>query len=261
MSDSHEKKHQKSGHGPPHGGGHEEAHEGAPEWLISFADNVTLMMGFFVILFVLNMNPPSAGGSGPGDPSNPGSAATVSPEMLDVIIAIREAFHNPVDPNSSSPIDLPLVRRLIERGESDALRDGPIGREHDVRSIRPTEYFSPAGAVGFDDHSTQIVGEDKDDLHEVAKLIRGYNLVIEIRGHVSAAEAAAAPDRGMRLSYERATAVAEHLTLQGVPWSHLRLIACGDGERLVQTTYDSAAHRQNQRVEVIVTEKVPIGSK
>ena len=260
MSDNHEKKHKKS-HGPPHGGGHEEAHEGAPEWLISFADLVTLMMGFFVILFVLNIKPASAGGGAGGDPSSSGSAATVSPEMLDVIIAIREAFNNPVDPNSSSPIDLPLVRRLMERGESDAQREGPIGREHDIKSIRPTDYFSPAGAVSFDDHSTAIRGKNKDDLMEVAKLIRGYNLVIEVRGHVSAVEAADAPDRGMKLSFERASAVAEQLTMQGVPWGHMRLISCGDGERLVQTTYDAEEHRRNQRVEVIVTEKVPSGAK
>jgi len=261
MSDNHEKKHKKGGHGPPHGGGHEEAHEGAPEWLISFADNVTLMMGFFVILFVLNMKPASAGGGQGGDPSSSGSAATVSPEMLDVIIAIREAFNNPVDPNSSSPIDLPLVRRLMERGESDAAREGPIGREHDIRSIRPTNYFSPAGSVTFDDRSAAIRGKGKDDLVAVAKLVRGYNLVLEIRGHVSAQEAADTADRGMKLSFSRASAVAEQLTMQGVPWGHMRLIACGDGERLVQTTYDTAEHRQNQRVEVIVTEKVPNGQQ
>ena len=41
------------------GGGHDEEHEGAPEWLISFADMVMLIMGFFVILFALNMSPPA----------------------------------------------------------------------------------------------------------------------------------------------------------------------------------------------------------
>lgn len=44
----HEEGHGKKGHGGHgghgHGGGHEE-HAGAPEWLISFADNVALLMG------------------------------------------------------------------------------------------------------------------------------------------------------------------------------------------------------------------------
>ncbi|MCL4212087.1 MAG: hypothetical protein KJZ68_15650, partial [Phycisphaerales bacterium] len=60
QSGEHGKKHahKRGGHGHGHGGGgHEEGHEGAPEWLISFADMVMLMMGFFVILFALNVNP------------------------------------------------------------------------------------------------------------------------------------------------------------------------------------------------------------
>ena len=46
------------------GGGHDDEHEGAPEWLISFADMVMLIMGFFVILFALNMAPPATAGAG-----------------------------------------------------------------------------------------------------------------------------------------------------------------------------------------------------
>lgn len=58
------------GGGAPHGGGAHEEHEGAPEWLISFADNVALMMGFFVILLAMNMGPKGGGearerGAGP----------------------------------------------------------------------------------------------------------------------------------------------------------------------------------------------------
>ena len=58
-------------HGAPHAA-HEEHHEGAPEWLISFADNVALMMGFFVILLAMNMGPKAKGESqeeGNGKPS------------------------------------------------------------------------------------------------------------------------------------------------------------------------------------------------
>src|SRR5436190_22316472 len=105
-----EKEHKKhSGHGGHgSGGGHEEAHEGAPEWLISFADNVTLMMGFFVIMLAMNMKSPTTGGMGGrdknGDPPS-------SPDMIDAALAIREGFNNPVSLASTDPNDLPLIRR------------------------------------------------------------------------------------------------------------------------------------------------------
>ena len=50
MSDEHDK--HSGGHVGGHGGGgHDEEEEaGAPEWLISFADMVMLLMGFFVMI-------------------------------------------------------------------------------------------------------------------------------------------------------------------------------------------------------------------
>ena len=53
-----------------HGGDHDEEHDGAPEWLISFADMVMLIMGFFVILYALNATPPQQAGA-EGDSDGP----------------------------------------------------------------------------------------------------------------------------------------------------------------------------------------------
>ncbi len=105
------------GGGPGHGDTHEHR-EGAPEWLISFADNVTLMMGFFVILLAFNMKPANKGtGGGTGE----GPTGGVPADLVDFSVAVRSAFNNPVDLSSVDPIDLPLIRRILERrGESKA---------------------------------------------------------------------------------------------------------------------------------------------
>jgi len=100
--------------GEEHGGGgtHEE-HEGAPGWLISFADNVSLMMGFLVILPAVRMGPKATAVQG-GEPSENG--ATQAPDMLDFVISVREGFKNPVNIDSDKPDDQPLIRRIPTGG-------------------------------------------------------------------------------------------------------------------------------------------------
>jgi outer membrane protein OmpA-like peptidoglycan-associated protein len=242
------------GHG---GGGSHEEHEGAPEWLISFADNVALMMGFFVILLALNMKPASSGSGAEGAAGGTPQAAKASPDILDFSIAVRKAFNNPVDPNSTDPIDLPLVRRLLERnGDSAANQPGPEGYEHDVKSIRPTDYYGSGGTVPFNDDSSTLDEAGAKAVTQVAEQLRGHRLVLEVRGHVSLAEAVRHEPRGMQLAYDRAVAVANALVAQGVEWRQIRLIACGDADPIVTDAYDETRHRPNQRVEVVTTDRV-----
>src|SRR5213075_3052629 len=96
----------------PMGAGHEE-HEGAPEWLISFADNVALMMGFFVILLAMNMKEVTTGGIG-GKQDN-GGAPDNNTKMVDFVISVREAFHNEFDLNSRDPAEEVFRKRIKER--------------------------------------------------------------------------------------------------------------------------------------------------
>ncbi len=239
--------------GVPHAGHAEEPHEGAPEWLISFADNVTLMMGFFVLMFAMNYK--VAQQAGIGQDAGEGSPASVA--ALDLAIGIRDAFNNPVSISSDDPADLPLVRRLIERGgESEARTDGPRGREHDVKSIRPGRYFSRGASIAFEGGSTVLGAEATQTLEALAGRLRGVKLVITVSGHVSSAESFEKQDRGMRLSYDRAVAVAEYLASKGIGWQQIRVLACGDNDRLVAAAYDLEGHRRNQRVEVTVTDEL-----
>jgi flagellar motor protein MotB len=108
--------------------------------------------------------------------------------------------------------------------------------------------FEP-DAAGLTDAGRIAIGQIIDQL-------KGHNLVIEVRGHVSAMEAFRTGDRGMQLSYDRALTVARHLAGEGVPWNQMRLIACADGERLMPVVYDAASHQANQRVELIVTDRI-----
>lgn len=247
------KKHKRHGHrgghdGPPH-------EEGVPEWMVSFADNVCLIMGFFVIMLAMNMGPKVGGESSDGKQES----GAVPDRLLDLSIAIRDAFNNPVNPHSSVPADLPLVRRLQERTKNSAGRSSdkaPAGNKDSVQSIRASDFYSPAGAVPFADGADDLTPASRRIAIEVADAVRGTNFIVEIRGHVSALEAQGDEQAARLLSYRRALTVARTLAEARIPWARMRLVAMGDTDRITALAYDLKSHRNNQRVEVFVTKEV-----
>lgn len=256
MAGHDDEKHEGESHGGGHGGGghggggHAEGeHEGAPEWLISFADNVALMMGFFVILLAMNMGPKGKGtieGDGNEDP-------TANAEMLDFVIAVREAFNNKVDINSRDPAEAPLIRRMLQKTSGKTNDDGPQGKHDGLQSPRPSDYNQITASVTFDDRAAVLSSQARATLIETASHLRDQRWIIEIRGHVSPFESMRNPVKAMELSYQRSVAAANAMVEGGIKWESLRLVACGDNDRLVARSFDRDQDRSNQRAEIVVT--------
>lgn len=239
------------GHGAGgHGGAHEE-HEGAPEWLISFADNVALLMGFFVILLAMNMAKRTMGGIGGeaemgGSPNDP---------MMEFVLSVRDAFNTPVALDSKDPKDQELVRYLLrKRGAS--LEEGPAGRNNRLQSLATGEVHRTAAMVTFDDREAALSGDARRMLAGTADTLKGQTWIIEVRGYVSPFEVMRNPTRARDLSYQRAMSVASALVESGLRWESLRVVSCGDAARLVPRAGSNEEDRPNQRVEVIVTNEV-----
>lgn len=250
------KKDEHGGHGRRghHGGSGHEEHEGAPEWLISFADNVTLMMGFFVIMLALNLGPKGGGDQKDGDGKG-GSPPPIA--FLDAAAAIREAFNNPVDLNSQDPNEQVLVRHVLwRRGVGMTDQIGPEGSEHDVQSLRPSKYYSLCGLISFEHNSAKLTDEAVNSLEAAALHVQGSRFIIDVRGHVSAQEAFGESDHNNQLSFDRALTVAKALARRGVDWRQLRIVSCADGDRAEPVAYDEPGHQKNRRVEIIVTDHI-----
>lgn len=260
MAKSHDKEESQGSHGGGggghgagaggHGGGeHEES--GAPEWLISFADNVALLMGFFVILLAMNMKEPTAGGIG-GKEKNGG--APPSAREMDVIIGIREAFNQPINMDSDNPAEARLAARKRERalaGQSLQPEEPGEGRESQVKI--PTQMSALGGTVPFEDDAEVLTDAARDRAERIGVKLKGINYVIDIRGHASPSEAQRDPEKANNLSHRRAMAVARVLHSQGLTWEQMRLSSAGSADSHTDREYDREANRVNQRVEVIVT--------
>jgi len=256
MSEHEEHSEEHGSHGGGHGGGghgggsHEEHHEGAPEWLISFADNVALMMGFFVILLAMNMGPKGTTVNNTGEP---GPSSDQAAREADFVIGMRDAFNNRVDPLSNDPGEAWLRKRLAERQGGLGTDNGPQGSHPNLQAIRKTDYSRPTASISFDDRSNLVSAKGRELIQSTATKLKGQRWIIEVRGHVSPFESMRNVRSAMQLSHERAMAVATVLADAGVSWENIRIVACGDSDRLISRTYDREQDRNNQRVEIVET--------
>src|SRR3954465_2115535 len=103
----------------------EPAGESAPMWIVSFADLVTLMMSFFVVLYAMKQ-----GGE---------------KRQLEVAAAIKNVFDPSYQPETDSPFDIEIRRQRGNPGPPYKDNGGhvtnptasPDGTDAKVQTIRP----------------------------------------------------------------------------------------------------------------------------
>jgi flagellar motor protein MotB len=223
--------------------------EECPEWIFTFADLVMLMMGFFVILWVLkpNANP---------QVSDKSSQAQTD-EWIETVGEIRGGFGWEPDPRSSDPVDKAIIRKRAkngpgEKGIMQRQSKGAQGTDPEVTSIRPGQQSTVGGKLIFDKGDATITPEVAHSLDEVAKSIRGHRNIIMIKGHTSRDDF---PDdvtalQQMDLSLRRAQAVSDFLAKANVEPEILRVQGCSIFEPVKQRAYSPESQAANRRVEV-----------
>ncbi len=229
--------------------------EECPEWIFTFADLVMLMMGFFVILWVIK--PP---------PGKNQDQQAVDEKWLKMVGEIRAAFGYIPNPQSKDPVDLMMLLKQIEQmppipkgrgagGETRIKRDGAEGTDPEVTSIRDGRHATVGGRQLFETGSAQLTTPTTHALAQVAEQVRGHYNIIVVKGHTSLDDFpdGASPELKMDLSLKRAQAVSNFLTGHGVDPAILRVQGCSTFEPIVQRTYTPDAQLQNRRVEVEAT--------
>jgi chemotaxis protein MotB len=231
--------------------------EECPEWIFTFADLVMLMMGFFVILWVLK----------PTATPNPkaGEAASSDSEMIKVEAAIRDAFGYVPNPASGDPVDMQMILQKMQKlsipdgpgkgGQTKIKRQGAEGTDPEVTSIRVGKQAVVGGRLLFEKGEASLQPETLKMLDQIATQIRGHRNIVLVKGHTSLDDLpdTAAADQRMELSLKRAQYVASYLVGQGVSPDILRVQGCSTFEPVIQREYTSISQVLNRRVEVEVT--------
>ncbi len=229
---------------------HEEAPKGAPEWMVTYGDAMTLLLCFFVIIVSM-------------------SEVKKDERFQKVMESLRRAFGGYVGAVGTAPLkDVPtnvLIRKLLEldvevlkKDPGDTDEDGIEGKKFRVTNVRDGLEVVVGGRITFERFSATLKPEGRDLIARSAERLRGYNTKLFIRGHATREPL---PEDSLYedardLSYARAKATARELEKNGVRRVRMVPVAVGDTEPLVRQAYTEERRALNRRVEILVTEEL-----
>ncbi len=220
----------------------DEPKAGAPEWVVTFGDMMSLLMCFFVLLL---------------------SFSTMESERFKVVAGyIREAFGVQVSERFTEvPAGETLVAESFNEPSSAALAVGEIKKiaeELDLDSFVEIEIdkdqikVSLTGELGFAPGQAELDPAVLPLLDEAAHIASSWGASITVAGHTDNT-----PTRSARfpsnweLSATRAAAVVRYLRRQGVPGAHLEAVAYADTRPLTEN-FTEEGRRRNRRVEILI---------
>lgn len=229
--------------------------EECPEWIFTLADLIMCMMGLFVLLWVLKPSPnPNVG------------VPQQDEEWIKMAAAVREAFgYEPTPGKEDDKVNSYMLMQKLqlmkprtspgEGGETKVKRDGAVGTDPEVTTVRPGKQAIVGGRLTFEPGSATLPASVVAELRDIAKLIRGHRNIVMVKGHASLDDLTdgATPEEKMDLSLRRAQAAADFLVGQGVAPDILRVQGCSTFEPIAQRAYDAASQSPNRRVEVETT--------
>ncbi|UCE60329.1 MAG: flagellar motor protein MotB [Phycisphaerales bacterium] len=221
---------------------------GAPEWMVTYGDAMTLLLCFFVIIVSM-------------------SEIKKDERFQQVTESLRKAFggyvgsvgavpliNDPTNTLITKLLEIQVPKMADERGDSD--EEGIHGKKFRVTNVRDGLEVIVGGLITFDRFSATLKPEARELIAKTAAHLRGYNTKILVRGHATREPL---PEDSLYedardLSFARAKAVARELVDSGVREVRLVLVAPGDTEPLVRQAYTEERRALNRRVEILVTE-------
>ena len=219
------------------------AGKGGGAWKVAYADFVTAMMAFFMVMWI-------------------------TAQSGKVKEAIAQHFKGPKDPfrqsrmfNSLNPVGNEKQSKkqyTKTRGFSiSESPDDPDSSRPRLGANRESERAGTGIVVFFPDESAELDQSNRERLEAFAPAILGKPQKIEIRGHVTGRPLSPeSPFRdGWQLSYARCQAVLNFFAAHGVPPERIRLSQAGRYEPAT-LRFDPQWQARNSRVEIQMLNEV-----
>jgi chemotaxis protein MotB len=243
---------------------HEEEQENHERWLVSYADFITLLFAFFVVMYAISS-------------VNLGKYRVLSDSL-------GSAFGRatPIVPTSRAPIEMSIdgqprlfslqKRDLAVRREREQMTDlardilkafAPLVNQGKVRVSQSSRGISVEinASVLFAPGEAKLTGESGQALRAVALVLKNDKHAIQVEGHTDNVPISNSMfPSNWELSAVRASSVVRLLTENGI--GEDRLIAVGHGSNEPVGPNDTAEGRsRNRRVEVMILSSAPDAAK
>lgn len=221
------------------------AGKGGGAWKVAYADFVTAMMAFFMVMWLVGQN----------DKLKEAVAEHFQHDPM------AEMFGNEsIDPNAQSGGTRAGNGRFGKK-KGDAAKvpspsespQDPVDTKPRVLTIHDSQRTTIGSMVPFAEHSSALTPEGERRLSDLIPLIDGKPHKIEVRGHCSAAPRDGGeqdtPDQFWKLAFDRALTVEHYLQKHGIASERIRLSVAGQHEPF---TLEENRDQQlrNERVEV-----------
>jgi chemotaxis protein MotB len=220
--------------------------KGAPDWMITYGDMMSLLLCFFVILVAIS--------------------EVKEEKFHKVMESIRQYLGwdagQTVEPGeaSASSFREQISRVLNEQGSPDpqgAPVKSTLGQHVLVQTVEEGHKITIGGKILFDEGSAELLVSAYEPMDRLIGIMKGYANKLEIRGHtgVERLPAGGPYDDLFDLAYARAKAAAAYLKAQGIDPRRIRLYSGGPYDRPSSNlTYEG--QESNRSVEIIVSEEL-----
>jgi len=227
----------------------EEHEEGAPAWMVTYGDMMSLLLCFFIMLVAMS---------------------EIKDEKFQRLLeSIKQAFgaHDtaievvpgPKEKASSAFDNIQLVMTVKGSGRAGGAELRNVhGRELRCKTIREGTVYAVGDKVGFDAGGAALAEELRKDLDAIVKLTQDYSNRLLVRGYASVKEPGG-DDGQWELAFRRAVVVKDYLVSKGINPSRIQLTSSGRFDP-VDTPLTEAGRRANRRVEVVVSPRLTTGT-
>lgn len=218
-------------------------------WKVAYADFVTALMAFFLLMWILNMVPPE---TKQGLADYFAEEATLQPKAASP--SSRGSLNSGVGgtdfQGGSGPGLEQAQRGAISRKLQGLIMADAIPRNaSDLSSDDMGVLLRVNNNALFNTGSAELTDAGRTMLDGVMDVLREYNVYLVVRGHADAAESSLSPyASAWELSAARAASSVDYLAKGGIMPTRLRAVAYAD-TRPVQPGTSEASLSRNRRVE------------